>query len=299
MRPSKIVITGAAGKIGSQLAFLVAQGLLLPSSIQLALLERKHHLAACVNLKEELEDSAFPLLTSVDVTDDLDTAFGNAHYIFFCGATHCSDPVDWLSIQQENWKAFAGQGQSLNRVASSETISLIIANPCNTNALVLIHSAPRIPKRNFHALMRLDYNRIYQQTKKKTIIWGNHSSTVVPDTNLEWIAFAQKRGKAITAANQGRSSVASVAYAAIEAMKDLITPTPLASFFPSAMYTGKNFFGIDENLVFGLPCRTIKQGKFEIAEEYTPSPALYSLIKKSEAELMNERAKIQRLFDFP
>lgn len=296
MQPSKVVITGAAGRIGSQIAFLLAQGLLFSSPIRLFLLEKSNHLVTCADLKENLATSAFPLLASIDATDNLEIAFKNAHYIFFCGATHCTNPTDWLSIQQKNWKAFVEQGRSLNHVASSEALSIVIANPCNTNALILIKSAPNIPKRNFHALMRLDYNRIYHKLRKKIVIWGNHSSTVVPDTSIEWITFTQKRGEIITAAN-GRPASASTAYAAIEAMKDLINPTQKSTFFPSAMYTGKNPFGLNEDLVFGLPCCTIQKGEYEIAEGFAPSPELYSLIRKSEAELIEERAKIQKLVD--
>jgi hypothetical protein len=36
---------------------------------------------------------------------------------------------------------------------------LVVGNPCNTNALIAMENAPRIPRKNFHALTRLDENR--------------------------------------------------------------------------------------------------------------------------------------------
>lgn len=39
----------------------------------------------------------------------------------------------------------------------------VVANPANTNALLLSQSAPRIPKANVTALTRLDHNRAMAQ----------------------------------------------------------------------------------------------------------------------------------------
>jgi hypothetical protein len=36
---------------------------------------------------------------------------------------------------------------------------MVVGNPCNTNALIAMENAPRIPRKNFHALTRLDENR--------------------------------------------------------------------------------------------------------------------------------------------
>jgi malate dehydrogenase len=70
---------------------------------------------------------------------------------------------------------------------------LVIANPANTNALILKEFAPSIPEKNISALTRLDHNRALGQISerlnvqvsdvKNVIIWGNHSSTQYPDVN--------------------------------------------------------------------------------------------------------------------
>lgn len=70
---------------------------------------------------------------------------------------------------------------------------LVVANPANTNALILKECAPSIPEKNISCLTRLDHNRALGQISerlnvpvcdvKNVIIWGNHSSTQYPDVS--------------------------------------------------------------------------------------------------------------------
>jgi malate dehydrogenase len=70
---------------------------------------------------------------------------------------------------------------------------LVVANPANTNALVVKEFAPGIPAKNITCLTRLDHNRALGQIAEKlnvpvggvknAIIWGNHSSTQFPDAS--------------------------------------------------------------------------------------------------------------------
>lgn len=70
---------------------------------------------------------------------------------------------------------------------------MVVANPANTNALILKEFAPSIPEKNITCLTRLDHNRALGQISerlgvevgdvKNVIIWGNHSSTQYPDVN--------------------------------------------------------------------------------------------------------------------
>lgn len=69
----------------------------------------------------------------------------------------------------------------------------MVANPANTNALILKEYAPSIPEENITSLTRLDHNRALGQISeslnvhvgdvKNVIIWGNNSSTPYPDAN--------------------------------------------------------------------------------------------------------------------
>ena len=70
---------------------------------------------------------------------------------------------------------------------------LVVANPANTNALILKEFALSIPQKNITCLTRLDHNRTLGQISEKlnvhvgdvknVVIWGNHSSTQYPDVN--------------------------------------------------------------------------------------------------------------------
>ncbi len=79
---------------------------------------------------------------------------------------------------------------------ASQTLLLqvvVVANPANTNALILKENAPKIPNENITCLTRLDHNRALGQVAEKAkvavtdvknvIIWGNHSSSQYPDVN--------------------------------------------------------------------------------------------------------------------
>ena len=73
------------------------------------------------------------------------------------------------------------------RFASKNIKVLVIANPANTNCLILKEKASSIPPQNFHALTYLDHNRARSQLALKlgvsvgeirnVCIWGNHVST--------------------------------------------------------------------------------------------------------------------------
>jgi len=86
-----------------------------------------------------------------------------------------------------NGKIFKEQGVALGEVAEKDVKCLVVANPANTNCLILQQNAKGIPHENFSCLTRLDHNRAVSQLAlrtgvsvddvKKVIIWGNHSNT--------------------------------------------------------------------------------------------------------------------------
>jgi malate dehydrogenase len=48
---------------------------------------------------------------------------------------------------------------------------LVVANPANTNALILAENAPSIPRENITALTRLDHNRALGQVHHFRFPW--------------------------------------------------------------------------------------------------------------------------------
>ncbi|THG10833.1 hypothetical protein TEA_026511 [Camellia sinensis var. sinensis] len=136
---------------------------------------------------------------------------------------------------------------------------LVVANPANTNALILKEFAPSISEKNITCLTRLDHNRALGQVSerlnvpvsdvKNVIIWGNHSSAQYPDVNHatvktpagekpvcelvandewlhgEFITTVQQRGAAIIKARK-LSSALSAASSACDHIRDWILGTP-------------------------------------------------------------------------
>lgn len=322
----RIAVTGGAGQIAYSLLFRLASGELLghDQPIALHILEIPDALSALQGVRMELEDCAFPLLKEILIGSDPHEVFRDIHFAFLVGSRPRGPGMERGDLLKENGQIFVGQGRALNEVADPDVKVLVVGNPCNTNCLIALSNAPRIPRKNFHAMTRLDQNRAIAQLAQKAkvdlsaisnvTIWGNHSSTQVPDVehaNIsqkpvsalipdqqwlegEFVSNVQKRGAAIIAA-RGKSSAASAASAAIDAVKSLITPTPQGKWYSSAVYSEGNPYGIDENLVFSFPCRTIDRENWEIVPGLSWNAFLKKGIEETEKELLEERAFVKNL----
>ena len=80
-RPVTVTVTGAAGQIAYALLFRVASGQLLgpDTAVRLQLLEIPQPVRAAEGTAMELDDCAFPLLHSINITDNADRAFNSAN----------------------------------------------------------------------------------------------------------------------------------------------------------------------------------------------------------------------------
>ncbi len=327
MKPVKrVLITGAAGQIAYSLLFRIAQGDFLGADqpVALHLLDLPASEKALEGTKMELDDCIFPLLKEVKIGSDLEEMFGGIHYAFLVGAKPRGPGMERKDLLGENGKIFVEQGQALNRFASKEVRVLVVGNPCNTNCLIAMHHAPDLPRTHFHAMTRLDQNRaVYQLAAKARVtpqevshvtIWGNHSSTQVPDfvnakiqgkpasqvisdrpwLEKEFVETIQKRGAKVIAA-RGKSSAASAAHAALGAFRSITEPTPSGHWFSSGVSAHKNPYGVDESLVFSFPCRSQGKGDFEIVSGLTIDSFLKEKIALTQKELIEERDLVRGL----
>ncbi len=322
MTPKRIAITGAAGQIGYQLVFRVASGDLLGKDqpISLHLLEITPALEALQGVLMELRDAAFPLLHDIVPTDKADEAFDGIDYAILVGARPRGSGMERKNLLQANAEIFSVQGKALNEKASRDARVLVVGNPANTNALICASNAPKLDRRQFAAMTRLDHNRAISQLAEKTrshptkirkmIIWGNHSATQYPDIhhcgvdgkpatdlvdsawmNDTFIPTVQKRGAAIIKA-RGASSAASAASAAIDHIRDWALGTPeedwVSAGVPSSAY------GVDEGVYYSYPV-SYKGGDFSIVEGLDVSDFSREKMKATEQELREERAAIEHL----
>lgn len=322
----KVVVTGGAGQIAYSLLFRIASGEMLGKEqpIDLRILEIPIAKAALDGVVMELEDCAYPLLRGIQSSTDPFEVFEGADIALLVGAWPRGPGMERKDLLAENAKIFIEQGKALNEKASSDVIVLVVGNPCNTNALIALHHAPKIDPKRFFCMTRLDQNRakaqLAQKAKvrveevKKMTIWGNHSTTQVPDflnatiqkkpvadvirerkwLENEFVETVQKRGATVIAA-RGKSSAASAANAAIDSIRSLILPTPADDWFSMGLYSNGNPYQIQEDLMFSFPCRSRGNGDVEIVSGLELDPFLKKKIALTENELLEERRAVEDL----
>lgn len=319
----RVVVTGGAGQIAYSLLFRIAAGELFgpKQKIALSLLEVPESLQPLKGVVMELEDGAFPLLKEVTFGSDPYQVFKGADVVFFVGAKPRGPGMERRDLLGENGKIFIEQGKAFGKVASQEAIALVVGNPCNTNGWILKKYSQR---EKVFAMTRLDQNRAVALLAKKVgvsvsnicrlTIWGNHSTTQVPDllhsrildrpaleviSDRNWyenvfIPTVQKRGAEVIAA-RGKSSAASAASAALDAMKSLLFPTPQGDWFSMGVHSKENGYGIDRDLIFSFPCVTTQRGEVRMVENLSWDSFLEEKIRLSEQELKEERKCVEDL----
>jgi malate dehydrogenase len=321
--PLRVAVTGAAGNIGYALLFRLAAGDAFGKDqpIILHMLEITPALPALNGVAMELNDSAFPLLEGIVMSDDPKVAFDGINYGLLVGSKPRGKGMERKDLIRDNGPIFVGQGKALNERAASDVRILVVGNPANTNALIAMNNARDIPRERFTAMTRLDHNRAIAQLSEKTgtpvrdiqkmTIWGNHSSTMVPDitqttiggkaaldlVDNEWvqstfIPTVAQRGAAIIQA-RGLSSAASAAAAAIDHVRDWHHGTEGDNWASFAVPSELGNYGIADNLIFSYPVR-IKDGKYETVEGLDTSANL-DKIRATEAELLEERSVVEDL----
>ncbi|XP_068651835.1 malate dehydrogenase [NADP], chloroplastic [Aristolochia californica] len=322
----KIAVSGAAGMISNHLLFKLASGEVFgpDQPITLKLLGSERSFQALEGVAMELEDSLYPLLREVSIGIDPYDVFRDVEWALLIGAKPRGPGMERAGLLDINGQIFAEQGKALNAVASRNVKVIVVGNPCNTNTLICLKNAPDIPAKNFHALTRLDENRakcqlalkagVFYDKVSNVTIWGNHSTTQVPDfvnakidgkpvkeviTDTKWLEEefterVQKRGGALIQ-KWGRSSAASTAVSIVDAIKSLVNPTPKGDWFSSGVYTNGNTYGIAEDIVFSMPCRSEGNGDYELVPDVIIDDFLRERIKKTEAELLAEKRCVAHL----
>ena len=318
--PIRVAVTGAAGQIGYALLFRIAAGDMLGKDqpIILQLLEITPAMQALEGVIMELSDGAFPLLHGIEASDDAAVAFEGANVALLVGSRPRGKGMERKDLLEANGAIFTGQGKALNDHAARDVRVLVVGNPANTNAMIAMNNAPDLEREQFSAMTRLDHNRAISQLATKTgsvvadinkmIIWGNHSSTQVPDIHHATIAgkaatesidgnwyqetfipTVQKRGAAIISA-RGASSAASAASAAIDHMRDWFMGTSEGDWVSMAI-PGDGSYGISQDIIYSYPV-TIKDGAVSIVDGLDNNDFIQEKMKASEAELLEEREAV-------
>ncbi|GAX75772.1 hypothetical protein CEUSTIGMA_g3215.t1 [Chlamydomonas eustigma] len=292
--------------------------------LSLMLLGSERSYGALEGVAMELEDSLYPLLREVTIGIDPVEMFQDADWCLMIGAKPRGPGMERADLLNANGEVFQVQGRALNESASKDCKVLVVGNPCNTNALIAMENAPRLARKNFHALTRLDENRAKCQLAMKSgkfytsvsrvAIWGNHSTTQVPDflnakigglpamnqiKDLEWFKkdftpTVATRGGALIK-KWGKSSAASTAVSIADAIRALVVPTAPGDCFSTAVCSDGNPYGVQEGLIFSFPCRSKGDGDYEICNDFILDDWLRSKIKATEDELSQEKSCVSHL----
>ncbi|MFJ6112946.1 malate dehydrogenase [Agrococcus sediminis] len=321
--PVTVAVSGGAGQIAYQLLFRIAAGDMLgpDQPVRLRILEIPDALPALEGVVMELQDAAFPLLASVDTTADAPVAFEGADHALLVGARPRGKGMERSDLLAANGAIFQAQGRAIQDRASDRIRITVTGNPANTNALIAAAAAPDIPRERFSALTRLDHNRAVAQLAARTgaavgdirrmIVWGNHSTTQVPDlthalvagkpaTELverewvrdEFVPTVANRGAAVIAA-RGASSAASAASATVDHVRSWALGTPDGDW-TSMSVVSRGDYGVAEGLVSSFPV-TAAGGDWSVVEGLELDADVAAQLRASVAELEEERDQVRAL----
>jgi malate dehydrogenase len=320
----KVAVTGAAGQIGYALLFRIASGQMFgpDTEVELQLLELEQAMGALEGVAMELDDCAFPLLKNITCTYKLEEAFADVNWAILVGSVPRKAGMERADLLKINGGIFTKQGKAINDHAAKDVRVFVVGNPCNTNCLIAMNSAPNVPKDRFYAMTTLDENRAMTQVAKKAgvavdevrnlTIWGNHSATQYPDYHNakingepllntlseeswlqgEFLSTVQQRGAAIIKA-RGASSAASAANAVVDGVGYLVNDTPAGQTY-SMCLSSTGQYGVDEGLIFSFACRT-ENGKTVVVEGIEQQAYGQEKFQATLNELRSERDTVKDL----
>jgi malate dehydrogenase len=317
-----VTVTGAGGNIGYALMFRIASGQLLGPDVPVALrlLEIPTGIRAAEGSAFELQDSAFPLLRDVMVTDDPGQAFDGTNVAILVGSRPRGPGQQRADLLEGNARIFGPQGAAINAGAADDIRVVVVGNPANTNALVASSHAPDVPADRFTALTRLDHNRAVAQLAAKlsvqvtevngVIVWGNHSALQYPDVSHatvngrpvrdlvdedwitnEFIPRVANRGAEIIAV-RGASSMGSAASATVDHVHDWVNGT--GGDWTSAGVFSDGSYGVPEGLVSSYPVRSLG-GRWAVEPGLSIDEFSRARIDASIADLVSERDAVSAL----
>lgn len=333
--PVRVAVTGAAGRIGTQMLYRIAAGEMLGKDqpVILSLLEvpdvkdaeGKVTFSAMKVLKGalmELDDCAFPLLRGVTASDDPMVAFKDCDVALLVGATPRGPGMERRDLLEKNAKVFIAQGRALNAVANKDCKVLVVGNPANTNAWIAMKSAPNLKRENFHAMLRLDHNRALAQLSKKTgkpvdafeklIVWGNHSPTMYPDVRFAHVAGTPvkqlvndetwlKETFIPTVGQRGKaiidaSGISSVPSAANAAIDHMRDWWQgKGSAWVTMGVASNGDYGIPQDVIYGFPTVCSGNGRYEIVKGLEIDEFSRAKMNATLKELEEERDTIKGL----
>ncbi|XP_057805523.1 malate dehydrogenase, cytoplasmic-like [Salvia miltiorrhiza] len=318
--PLTVLVTGAAGQIGYALVPMIARGEMLGPQ-QPVIIHMLDINAESLNaVKMELIDSALPLLRGVVATTNVAEACSGVNVAVLVGGSPRKEGMERKDVMSRNVSIYKAHASALEQHAAPDCKVLVVANPANTNALILKEFAPSIPEKNISCLTRLDHNRAVAQIAerlevevgdvKNVIVWGNHSSSQYPDATHaavktiagersvrelvaddkwlrgELVERVQQRGAAIMKARK-MSSALSAASSACDHMRDWLLGTPKGSWVSMGVCSDGSY-GVPPGLIYSFPV-TCHNGQWSIVQGLKIDEFSRKMMDITAKELMEEK----------
>jgi len=306
------------GQIGYAICPQIARGAMLGPNqpVILHMLDIEPAKQALEGVRMELIDAAYPLLVDVIATTDVEVACKDVDIAVMVGGFPRKAGMERKDVMSKNVAIYKSQAAALENNAKKDCKVVVVANPANTNALILKEHAPSIPDENITCLTRLDHNRAIGQLSERSgthnakvrnvIIWGNHSSTQYPDVNHatidgtparsvinddgwldgEFISTVQQRGAAIIKA-RGFSSALFAGSSACDHIRDWVLGTPEGTFVSMGVMSDGSY-GAPKGVIYSYPV-TCKDGKWSIVQGLSIDERSAGLMKATGDELVEEK----------
>jgi malate dehydrogenase len=322
--PIRVAVTGAAGAIGYSILFRIISGEVFgpDQPVIVNLVDIPEALPVLQGVIMELEDCASTAAQKLVATADLDEGFRDVNWALLIGSVSRKPGMERKDLLAINGKIFTGQGRALQKSAAKDVRIFVVGNPCNTNCLIAMQSAPEIPSDRWFAMTRLDENRAKAQLAKKAgvgvsavsnlAVWGNHSPTMFPDfyhakingqpvtsaikdenwLKTEFVTTVAQRGTAVLNARKA-GSAASAANAAIDSVQSIIRPTR-AGDWHSVCVCSDGSYGIEKGLICSFPIRSDGQ-KLQIVQGLEINEFSRSKIDATVNELKGEKTMAAEL----
>ena len=198
--PIRIAISGAAGNVCYSLIFRIAGGGMFgkDTPVELSLLDLPQSWSMLRADAMELHDGGFPLLHDVQVETTPTRAFEGADWVILLGSKPMkfADSTGRIEAIRSNTPMIVEHARAINEACPNARI-LVVADPCNTNALIASQFAHDVPREHWFALNRVDRMRavaciadkagVPVREVNRVMVWGNRSASVFVDYHNAFI----------------------------------------------------------------------------------------------------------------
>ncbi|CAI0558974.1 unnamed protein product [Linum tenue] len=249
--PVRVLVTGAAGQIGYALVPMIARGVMLGTDqpVILHMLDIPPAAEALNGVKMELVDAAFPLLKGVVATTDVVEACTGVNIAVMVGGFPRKEGMERKDVMTKNVSIYKSQASALEKHAAAGCKVLVVANPANTNALILKEFYPDVN----HATVATPSGDKPVRELVKDDVW----------LNAEFITTVQQRGAAIIKARK-LSSALSAASSACDHIRDWVLGTTEGTWVSMGVYSDGSY-NVPAGLIYSFPV-TCQNGEWKIVQ---------------------------------